>query len=105
MKIRDAVPEDASAACAVMRRSITELCAADHRNDPAALQRWLGNKTTEIFRSWTRSGNSMLVAVEGETILAVGCVTDAGEITLNYVAPDAQFRGVSRAMLGIFGNQ
>jgi GNAT superfamily N-acetyltransferase len=28
-----------------------------------------------------------------------GSVTDAGEITLNYVAPDARFRGVSRALL------
>ena len=32
-------------------------------------------------------------------ILAVGSVTDAGEVTLNYVAPDARFRGVSRALL------
>jgi len=28
-----------------------------------------------------------------------GSVTDAGEITLNYVAPDARFRSVSRALL------
>jgi GNAT superfamily N-acetyltransferase len=26
-------------------------------------------------------------------------VTDAGEITLNYVSPDARFRAVSRALL------
>ena len=32
MKVREAVPEDATAACLVMRRSIAELCAADHRN-------------------------------------------------------------------------
>ena len=30
----------------------------------------------------------------------MGAVTDAGEITLNYVAPEARFRGVSRALLG-----
>jgi GNAT superfamily N-acetyltransferase len=42
----------------------------------------------------------VLVAVERGTILAVGSVTDAGEITLNYVSPDARFRGVSRALLG-----
>jgi GNAT superfamily N-acetyltransferase len=35
-------------------------------------------------------------------ILAVGSVTDTGEITLNYVSPDARFRGVSRALLGAF---
>lgn len=83
-----------------MRRSIAELCVADHRNDPAFLAHCLSNKTPEIFASWIRPGNSLLVAVEGGSILAVGCVTDAGEITLNYVSPDARFRGVSRAMLG-----
>ena len=99
MKVREAVPEDAPAACLVMRRSIAELCAADHRNDPAVLQRWLSNKTPETFRSWIRPGNSLLVAVEGHGILAVGCVTDAGEITLVYVSPDARFAGVSSALL------
>ena len=71
-----------------------------HRNDPAILTRWLGNKTTEIFVSWIRqSDNSLLVAVEDDNILGVSSVTDAGNITLNYVSPDARFRGVSRAML------
>ena len=31
--------------------------------------------------------------------MAVGSVTDAGTIGLNYVSPDARFRGVSRALL------
>jgi GNAT superfamily N-acetyltransferase len=79
MKIRDAVAEDAPAACQVLRRSISELCVADHKNDPTILTRWL--------------------SVEGSTILAVGSVTNEGEITLNYVSPDARFRGVSRALL------
>ena len=52
MEIRDAVAEDAHAACRVLRRSIAELCHADHRNDPAILSRWLGNKTPEFFMSW-----------------------------------------------------
>jgi GNAT superfamily N-acetyltransferase len=99
MEVRDAVPEDAAAACLVMRRSIAELCTADHRNDPVVLQRWLGNKTPEIFKSWIRPDNTLLVAVEHDKILAVGCVTAAGEITLNYVSPDARFRGVSTALL------
>ena len=101
MEIRNAVAEDVEAACHVLRRSIAELCLADHRNDPAILERWLGNKTPEIFASWIeQSDNSLLVAVEDGSILAVGSVTDAGKITLNYVSPDARFRGVSRALLG-----
>jgi ribosomal protein S18 acetylase RimI-like enzyme len=100
MQIRDAIPADAPAACEVMRRSIAELCVADHHNEPAILDRWLANKTPEIVASWiTQPGSSVLVAVEGRVVLAVGSVTDQGEITLNYVSPDARFRGVSRAML------
>src|ERR1700733_4793343 len=99
MKVRDAVPECAIIACQVVRRSIAELCVADHRNDPAILERWLSNRTPEIFRSWIRPGSSLLVAAEDDNILAAGSVTDAGEIALNYVSPDARFRGVSATLL------
>ncbi|MEH2497669.1 GNAT superfamily N-acetyltransferase [Bradyrhizobium sp. AZCC 1678] len=98
--IRDAAPVDAVAACHVLRESISRLCVADHRNDPAILNAWLANKTPDIVAAWARQpGNSLLLAVEGDAILGVGSVTDAGEITLNYVAPGARFRGVSRALL------
>jgi GNAT superfamily N-acetyltransferase len=101
VEIRDAVPADAEAACDVLIRSISQLCAADHGNDPAILGRWLSNKTPEIVAGWAKQpGNSLLVAVEGDAVLGVGSVTDAGEITLNYVAPDSRFRGISRALLG-----
>jgi GNAT superfamily N-acetyltransferase len=101
MEIRAATLEDAVAACQVMRRSIAELCDADHRNDEAILTQWLDNKNPEVFASWLkRPDSSLLVAVEADRILAVGSVTDAGEINLNYVSPDARFRGVSRALLG-----
>jgi len=98
--VRDAVDADADAACEVMRRSIAELCVQDHHNDPQILKRWLANKQPAIFRSWlAQTGNSVLVSVEGDRILAVGAVTDAGEITLNYVSPEVRFRGVSRSLL------
>ncbi|MCK8783226.1 GNAT family N-acetyltransferase [Roseomonas sp. NAR14] len=101
MLIRDARPDDAAAACDVMRRSIAGLCAADHGGDPAILAGWLRNKTPGTFLEWlAQPGNSLLVAVEDGAVLAVGAVTDRGEITLNYVSPDARFRGVSRALLG-----
>src|SRR5262245_80499 len=100
MEIRDATPEDADAACRVLRQSISQLCVADHRNDPAILNAWLANKKPEIVASWAaQEGNSLLLAVESDAVLAVGSVTDAGQITLNYVAPHARFRGVIRALL------
>jgi GNAT superfamily N-acetyltransferase len=100
VKIRDARVDDAPAACKVLRRSIVELCIADHGNDPVILAHWLANKTPESIASWIiQPGNSLLVASEGDSILGVGSVTDGGRITLNYVSPDARFRGVSRALL------
>jgi GNAT superfamily N-acetyltransferase len=100
MEIRDAVAGDAEEACAVLRRSISELCRADHGNDPATLARWLENKTPENVTAWiARPDSSMLVAIENGAIVAIGSATDAGEILLNYVSPDARFRGVSRALL------
>ena len=83
----------------VIRRSISELCEADHRNDPEILRRWLANKTPEIVGWIMKPGNSVLVAVDDDSILAVGSVTDAGEINFNYISPDARFRGVNRAMV------
>ena len=100
MEIRSAVTDDAEAACSVLRRSITQLCVADHRNDPAILARWLANKTPTHVRDWIASDQqSVLVAVEDGTVLGVGSVTTAGRIDLNYVAPEARFRGASKAML------
>jgi hypothetical protein len=93
MHIREALPGDAEAACSVMRRSIAELCHADHRNDPAILARWAGNKTPQNLCSWLEQGdNSLFVAVEGDVVLGVGSVTDAGRIGLNYVSPEARFQ-------------
>ncbi len=100
MQIRDAIAEDAAAACHVLRQSIEQLCEADHRNDPVILARWLSNKTAANVAAWmARADSSLLLVVEDDGILAVGNVTDAGEITLNYVAPNARFRGASRILL------
>jgi GNAT superfamily N-acetyltransferase len=100
MVIRKARSEDAAQACEVMRRSIAELCHSDHQADPAILRMWLGNKTPAVVAGWiTDPDNVVLVAVEGDAVLAVGAVKNHGEITLNYVSPDARFKGVSRTML------
>jgi GNAT superfamily N-acetyltransferase len=100
MEIRNALTEDSPTICHVLRRSIAELCGSDHRNNSEFLGQWLSNKTPENIATWiAHPHNSLLVAVEKDTILGVGCVTSGGEITLNYVSPEARFRGVSRALL------
>jgi GNAT superfamily N-acetyltransferase len=100
MEIRDATAEDATLACEVLRRSISELCVADHGNDPSILANWLANKTPDVVASWIVDPNgSVLLAVEGGAVLGVGAVTNRGEVMLNYVWPAARFCGVSRAVL------
>lgn len=104
LRIRPARPGDASAVSAVLCASIRELCDADHRNDPEAIDRWLANKTPEQVGHMISAGG-MFVAIESDRIVAVGAVdpvdseTNTGRISLNYVAPDHRFKGVSRALL------
>jgi GNAT superfamily N-acetyltransferase len=106
VKIRDAAPADAAGACEVLRASISKLCSADHGNDPDILRRWLANKTPENLAQWAADPDaSLLLAVEGEAILAVGAVRNDGEITMNYVSPSARFRGVSSALLEALENR
>ena len=85
---------------AVLIASITELCVADHNNDPEALRGWLANKTPESVAEWFTSRSSTILVAEcdGE-VAAVGAYNPAREITLNYVSPRHRFAGVSKAML------
>jgi predicted GNAT family acetyltransferase len=102
MIIRAANLGDAEQAVRVMQRSILELCIEDHLDDTESVTMWLANKTIEDFRSWLKSpGQILLVAERDGSICSVGGATVAGEITLNYVAPDARFVAVSRAMVGV----
>jgi GNAT superfamily N-acetyltransferase len=100
MQIRKAVPQDAVRACDVIRRSIIELCQADHSDDPAILGKWLANKTPDNVRTWIAAPDGhFFVATDGDAILGVAAIRSSGEITLNYVAPAVRFHGVSKALL------
>lgn len=104
-RIRPAKADDAATIAGVLRRSITELCGADHENDAAQIAEWLSNKTAEHVAGWIADPhNRLFVALDDERIVAAGCVRTSGEISLNYVAPDSRFRGVSRAMLRTLEN-
>lgn|SRR5574337_160370 len=100
MKIIRPEVTNATAICDIVRRSIIHLCWKDHLDDPEVLGRWLEGKTPERIRSWLENPmNRMLIAVDQTRVLGAGCVTSGGEITLNYVAPEARFAGVSRTLL------
>ena len=98
--IRVAEERDAEAACNVLRRSITECCSEDHKDDPALLGPWLENKTPENVRAWiTSPGNYAIVAEAHGKIVGVAMMLDSGEITLCYLLPEARFKGVGRMLL------
>ena len=98
MDIRPARPDDAAAACSVLRRSIQELCVQDHGDEEAFLADWLANKTPGNVAQWMTISH-VFVAEERSRIIGVAALTGSGHITLNYVAPEARFTGVSKALL------
>ena len=100
LQIREARAADAADACALLRRSIAELCEADHRGDAQFLSDWLANKTPENVAAWISDpGNVVYVAVDNGKVAGIAAMARAGLITLNYVSPDARFKGVSKALL------
>jgi putative acetyltransferase len=99
-EIRSARLGDAASACVLLRRSITECCAEDHRNDAGVLSAWLGNKTTETVAAWFLSpANFSIVAILDGQLAGVAILTRSGKIALCHVAPEARFQGVGTAML------
>jgi len=98
--IRPAQADDVAAACTLVRRSIADLCGADHHNMPAIVEGMLINKTLDNMRVWIATpGSFILVAEVGPMVAGVGGLTGDGEISLLYVAPDFRFQGVSKALL------
>lgn len=100
LEIRMAVSADAAAACEVLRRSITECCVLDHKNDALILDAWLGNKTPQMVANWFGSStNFSLVAVDGDVVVGVALLTGAGKLALCYLLPEARRQGAGKALL------
>lgn len=99
--VRPARETDVTEMSRVLIASITELCAADHGDQPERVASWTANKTPEGVRIMLgQAGLSLFVGELDGRVAAVGAVVPAGgEIALNYVDPAARFRGVSKALL------
>jgi GNAT superfamily N-acetyltransferase len=94
------MPQDAEAACHVLRRSITECCAKDHHDEPAILEAWLKNKTPENVRTWfERAGSFPIIAELEGAIVGVALMSAKGEVALCYLVPEARFVGAGKALL------
>ncbi len=100
IEIRLARLDDAADACAVLRRSISECCGADHGNQPAILQNWLGNKTPDNVASWIASpSNHTLVAMRDGQLVGIALLTQAGKLSLCYVLPESLHMGIGKKLL------
>lgn len=98
--IRQATPSDAPAACALLRRSIEEGCAADHGRREEILQPWLSNKTTQNVGTWFSSpSNFAVVAIDEGELVGLALLTQAGKLALCYVMPGELRKGIGSAMM------
>src|SRR4051794_3964273 len=89
--VRPAEPQDADAAIDVVRRSITQLCVADHHHHGETLAIWLENKTRGNFLAWISNVDNFCVVAESNLRLSgVAVLQRQGEILLFYLAPGAQ---------------
>lgn len=98
--IRVAVAGDAPPLCNLLRRSIAEGCAPDHRDQPGVLDNWLSNKTPDKVATWIGASDKyMIVADSGGQLVGAALLTQAGKLALCYVHPAALRIGIGRAML------
>src|SRR5262249_4374319 len=94
-QVRAAEPGDADAIVHVFKRSIRELCVADHRDDPAILEWWLSNKTAKNILAWmSAEDNYTIVAEDHSKVCGVAFLNRSGEIRACYLVPEMKGRGV-----------
>ena len=95
--VRPAEQRYSVAAVDAIRRSISQLCAADHHNDHDTLAAWLSNKTPDSFVSWLSDPEIFCVVAESDDRLSgVGLLHRSGEIRLIYLTPGVQRHGIGK---------
>lgn len=98
--IRRAEIKDAEIAVLVLRESISILCKDDHQDDPNTLEKWLKNKTVDVFIKWLNDPEKyVIVAVDELQICGVGLINHCGDLDLCYVKPGMQKLGIGKAMV------
>jgi len=106
--IRPAHEGDAEAICQTLKRSIREVCARDHKFNPAVLQRWGEGKTPDYFRDQTKDPDRFFVVVESPLwgIVGVGMYNrEKGRIGLCYLVPEGLSQGNGSRILDALETQ
>lgn len=98
--IRKAKIEDAEHVCRVLRTSIIELCALDHKGNQDELDNWLANKTIQNCAEWIANSKlNFFVAEQNGKIVGVSSISNTGYLGLCYVLPSVLGKGVGRQLL------
>ena len=100
IRFRRALSRDAETMSTILIASITQLCAADHRNDPALIASWTANKSpAALVRMIEEATVTFFIAERNGEPAGVGGIDCDGIVRLNYVSPEHRFKGVSSALL------
>ncbi|SLN26209.1 putative acyltransferase [Falsiruegeria litorea R37] len=97
--VRPATVFDVFDMSAILIRSITQLCGADHKGDPDQIAAWTANKTPDGLRQWFAGDHVLWVAEWDGQICGVAAASPKGEVSVLYVDPPATGRGVGSALL------
>jgi N-acetylglutamate synthase-like GNAT family acetyltransferase len=105
--IRRARVEDATAIAALLITVITEACAEDHKNDPTLIERWCNNKTSMNVARWIdeTSSDVFVAHLSNGAVVGVGALARPGQITLCYVLPSEQRKGIGSALIDTLENR
>jgi GNAT superfamily N-acetyltransferase len=99
MHIRPATEADCVAMSRVRSAAITQLCSADHGDDPDTVTAWVDRQSPETFRLllWRPEVTLLVADLDGAVVGVAGFSGD--KVTLNYVDPDHRFAGISKALM------
>ena len=99
--IRTATSDDADAACAAVRRSISEICGPDYGHEEPGMSDWLANKTADNFKKWIESPDALsVVAIAGaEDVVGFGRISRDDWVQMCYIVPEALHQGYGKALL------
>jgi len=101
MEVRKATASDIEEIIDVCIQAITTSCRADHKDKPEVLSAWLENKTPEQVLKWIFDPDYFLIVAEEKTkIWGVALISVQGYLSLTYVLPSIQNRGIGKKLLG-----